>query len=85
MVDQVKVQKQNTSKKLKDAADDIEEGEEHDGIVFQRTDIKNSDEVANCLSHHVIVRGALSELWCIAGGREGPHAEQGHILSCCTH
>ena len=51
MVAQVKVQKKNTSKKLKDAADDIDEGEEHDGIVFQRTDIKNSDEVAICLCH----------------------------------
>lgn len=44
---QVKVQKKNTAQKMKskDAADEMEEDEDDDGIDFQRTDIRNTDEV----------------------------------------
>lgn len=40
------MQKQNTAKKLKDAADEMEEDDKEKSVGFQRTLEKNSGEVA---------------------------------------
>ena len=61
--EQVKVQKKNTAQKMrvkKDGVDEeIEEEEEDDGIAFQRTDIRNTDEVC-FLIPYVVSRPLMS-------------------------
>jgi hypothetical protein len=81
---------------MKEADDEMEDQEEDDGIAFQRTDIRNTDEVLAYLHLSFLslvlfpreMKGKRMSVLTscgLADRCEGANAEQGHLLPRCTH